>query len=351
MKDTLRQSIVRVADALVQMLERDYENFEPEIGRWDWMPGVGLYGLVRAYETLAEKRYLEFCKAYVDRLLAEDIVSYSINGSILFETVLKLYEYYQAESYQTELRYFLRWLLRSAAKCQNQCYEHSWTEQDVHLVEQVWIDTLYMVGIVLAESYRLLGREDCRDEALLQFLRHQQCLQDPETGLFRHLYECSTGSHLAGAFWGRGNGWMAASVVDLLSAIGGDDPRTRDIVESFRRQMEAVRRVQDSSGMFHTILTDPNTYLEMSSTAALGYAALRGVRLGALEAHFKSVGERAVEAVLAHIKPDGIVDKVSGGTSGFIEYEEYNLIPIGPCLYGQALAIMLLSEYLTMSSE
>jgi unsaturated rhamnogalacturonyl hydrolase len=348
MSEPLAATIHRVAQALIGMLQADYENFVPEIHRWDWMPGVGLYGLIRAHETLGETKYLEYPKHYIDRLLDQEIVSYSINGSIMFEAVLKLYEHTHDPRYEREMVYYLRWLLRSAPKCQNGCFEHTWTEVDVNLTEQVWIDTLFMAGIVLADSGRLLGRADCKAEALRQFATHQACLQDPATGFYRHFYQVDTNSHAAGAFWGRGNGWMAASVADVLEAIGPDDPAHAGIIESFRRQMNAVRAVQEPDGAFHTILNDKNTYVEMSATAALGYAALKGVRLNLLNSEFGAVGERALAAVLSHVGEDGIVKQVSSGTSGFIPYEQYNHIPIIPRLYGQALAILLMTEYLTI---
>ena len=348
MNDQLPGTIRLIADATIVMMRDGYENQEPEIYRWDWQPGVGLYGLLRAYEALGEQRYLDYSQYYINRLLDADHVSYSINGSILFEIVLKLYEFCREERYHTELRYYLRWLLRSAAKCQNGCFEHSWTETDVHLTEQVWIDTLFMAGIVLADSYRLLGREDSRTEVLKQFAAHQICLQDATTGLYRHLYDGHSNGHMAGVFWGRGNGWMAASAVDVLDVMGPDKPAHQDIVESFQRQMETVKQLQDASGMFHTVLDDPNTYLEMSATAALGYAALKGARLDLLGEDFRHVGEKATQVLLAHIQPDGVIDLVSSGTSGFIAYEDYNRIAIAPRLYGQALAILILTEHLRL---
>ena len=132
----------------------------------------------------------------------------------------------------------------------------------------------------------------------------------------------------------------------MLTALGLDDPGCGELVASFQRQMAAVALLQEANGMFHTILDDPATYLEMSATAALGYAALRGARLGILAAEFQSLGDRAVTATLANIKKNGIVTNVSSGTGGFISYEAYNQIPIAPRWYGQALAILLLCEAL-----
>jgi len=346
LQDTLRGQIALVANATITMMREEYEHLDPDIRRWDWQPGVGLYGLVRAYETLGDRRYLDYCKSYVDTLLDQDKVSYSVNGAIVFETVLKLYQHVGDTRYKEELRHFLRWLLYSAPRCQNDCFQHTWNDVKVNLVEQVWIDTLFMTGIVLADCYRLFGRQDCRDEVILQFTAHQRCLQDAQTGLFRHMYETLSDGHKAGAFWGRGNGWMAASAVDVLEAIGVEAQEHRPIVVSFQRQLEAARKLQEPDGMFHTILNDPTTYREMSATAALGYAAIKGVRMGILDTAFLAMGQKAVDATLGNIRPDGIVDNVSSGTSGFIAYEEYNQIPISPRLYGQALVILLLTEYL-----
>jgi unsaturated rhamnogalacturonyl hydrolase len=346
MLNSLPTKIALAADATIQLMQDEYENFLPEINRWDWQPGVGLYGLIRAYEVLGEKKYLDYSQYYIDRLLDAQIVSYSINGSMLFEIVLKLFEHSGQERYKQEMFYYLRWLLRSAARCKNGCFEHTWTEPDEHLTEQVWIDTLFMAGIVLADSYRLFDREDTKAEALVQFERHQACLQDSESGLFRHLYEVSSDSHMAGAFWGRGNGWMAASLVDMVRAIGADTPGAAPIVESFQKQMAGARAVQEPDGSFHTILDDPSTYREMSVTAAMGYGALAGVKLNLLDQSFIDVGERALEVVVGNIAENGVVQNVSGGTSGFIAYEDYNQIPISPRLYGQALAVLLMTEYL-----
>jgi rhamnogalacturonyl hydrolase YesR len=83
----------------------------------------------------------------------------------------------------------------------------------------------------------------------------------------------------------------------------------------------------------------------MSATAALGYAALKGVRLGILDPILWITGERAVQAILSNIKETGIVDNVSSGTAGFIAYDDYNRIPIAPRLYGQALTLLLLTEH------
>ncbi len=340
-----------IADKTVEMLHDEYEDIQPDRERWDWQPGVGLYGIMRAYDILQVPAYLDYCKSYVDRLIDLDQVHYSVNGSIVFDTVLRLYQLTGMRPYLQEMRYFLRWLLRSAARCQNDCFEHTWNDVKVNLAEQVWIDTLFMCGLVLADSYRELRCKACKSEVIQQFVAHQACLQDEETGLFRHLYVTTTDSHMAGVFWGRGNAWMAASIVDVLDAIGWDSSNTDTLVEALRRQAEAVTKIQTPDGAFHTVLDDPGTYQEMSATAGLGYGILKGVRLGLLDDSLHETGAKAARAILDNIESNGVVANVSGGTSGFIDYDEYNQIEIRPTLYGQALAILILGEYRRLGDD
>ena len=91
---------------------------------------------------------------------------------------------------------------------------------------------------------------------------------------------------------------MAASVADMVEAVGVNDPAHAGIIASFKKQMNAVRTVQEPDGAFHTILNDKNTYVEMSATAALGYAALKGVRLSLLDGEFEDGRRTRVEGRL-----------------------------------------------------
>ena len=77
-EQTLREKIALVANATITMLRGECQHHEPDIRCWDWQPGVGLYGLVRAYEALGARQYLDYCKTYVDELLDRDQVSYSV---------------------------------------------------------------------------------------------------------------------------------------------------------------------------------------------------------------------------------------------------------------------------------
>jgi unsaturated rhamnogalacturonyl hydrolase len=100
--------------------------------------------------------------------------------------------------------------------------------------------------------------------------------------------------------------------------------------------------------MWHTLITDPTSYMEASATAGFGYGILKAVRKGYLSERYRETGLRAVRAVLANISGDGELENVSFGTAMGSDLDFYRKIPLTPMPYGQALAILALSEPLRL---
>src|SRR5206468_662309 len=79
-------------------------------------------------------------------------------------------------------------------------------------------------------------------------------------GLFNHALD-------GPAAWGRGNGFAALGLVDVLSALPASHPQRGRLLEIFRRQMAAVRAQQAPDGMWREIVDDPAAYREETATA------------------------------------------------------------------------------------
>jgi unsaturated rhamnogalacturonyl hydrolase len=58
-----------------------------------------------------------------------------------------------------------------------------------------------------------------------------------------------------------------------------------------------------------------------------------------------------VDAVIGSITPDGEVKQVSYGTAIGMNDEHYKEIPLTPTAYGQAMAIMLLTEAMELMNK
>jgi len=181
-------------------------------------------------------------------------------------------------------------------------------------------DDAFMTVPVLVRRWRATGDAADLDAAVAQVHAAHARLFDEERGLFRHLWDLRT-KRATGAFWGRGNGWMALAQVELLAALPADHPRLGRTLEAFRRHMAGVDRCADLVGGWHQVLDRPDSWLETSCTGMLTYALARGVNEGWLDGGHAATARQGWAALGAKILPDGDLIDVCGSTdTGNLDY-------------------------------
>ena len=122
-------------------------------------------------------------------------------------------------------------------------------------------------------------------------------LQQP-SGLFHHDADAPTA-------WGRGNGFGALGLAELLTVLPPEHPERDAVLDIHRRHLAGLRAHQAADGMWHQIVDVPGSYRETSVTAMTLTAMARGLRLGWLDESYRPVVERAWRALLAHVLEDG----------------------------------------------
>ena len=113
---------------------------------------------------------------------------------------------------------------------------------------------------------------------------------------------------------------------------------------SLARQIEALKKYQDECGGWHTLVNEPESYVEMSATSGFCYGILKSVRMGYVGKEYLEVGERGLASLLSNIDEGGAVQNVSYGTALKDNLDYYRNIKITPMTYGQALAVLAMSE-------
>lgn len=122
-----------------------------------------------------------------------------------------------------------------------------------------------------------------------------------DSGLYKH-------SRNGPVHWGRGNGFAAIGVAEYLTYIPAQWRHDGGEIESrFRRHMDALRPLQQPSGMYLQVLDFPGSYQELTATCMIGYAMARGIRLGVLDAGFLPSVMGAWRAVSERIDTAGNV--------------------------------------------
>lgn len=310
---------------------------------WEWPQGVGLFGLWKLYSATKNPNLLKVLEHFYQRQLAIGLPSRNVNTTAPMLAWAFLYEHTGAPEYREACLAWATWIMEEFPRTAEGGLQHI-TSDGVN-EQELWDDTLYMTVLFLAKAGRLFGRQDFVQEAEYQFLLHAKYLLDRETGLWYHGWSFLQNNHFAAALWGRGNCWVTAGIPEYLQIANPPESVRRYLAGLLERQAGALARFQDEGGMWHTLLNDPDSYLETSATCGFGYGLLMGVRLGLLAPEYSTCALKALRPVLNCIDEGGIVQKVSYGTPmGRESRDFYKKIPICPMPYGQALAMNYLLE-------
>lgn len=313
---------------------------------WEWTQGVGLYGMWRLFEKNGEKQYLDILTNYFDKQMKIGFPALNVNTVAPFLTMSYVGEYLHSEKYLRPCSESAAWIMEHFPRTQEGGFQHmtsdSWNKQEL------WDDTLFMTVLFLANMGRIEQNPQYLEEAQYQFLLHAKYLQDRCTGLWYHGWSFLRHDNFAGAFWGRGNCWITMAIPEFLQMAPCTPAVKRMLGQLLQNQVESLEKLQDETGMWHTLIDDPTSYVEASATCGFAYGILRGVHTGLLDAAHETSALRALDAILGYIDGNGVVQQVSYGTPMGRESKNfYKEIPIQPMPYGQALAMLLLIECLS----
>lgn len=179
-----------------------------------------------------------------------------------------------------------------------------------------WIDDVWMIGALQIQAYRATGDIRYLDRAALEIDAYLQRLQQPN-GLFHHGPE-------APFFWGRGNGWVAAGLAELLAELPAGHPRFNAINAGYRKMMAALLRYQADDGMWRQLIDHPDAWKETSATAMFGFAITVGVQKGLLpKVPYQQAAEQAWVALTGYVNANGRLTDVCVGTGQSLDVNYY----------------------------
>lgn len=317
----------------------DYISFDG----WEWPQGVGLYGLTQLWRhreyDLALGRILT---DWFDGAIARGLPGLNVNTTAPLLALSRVWAHTGHDGYGAILSDWADRVMQTAPRTGFGGIQHD--VSDKINTGELWDDTLFMVALFLASYGQAAGRRDLVDEAERQFLIHTHFLADRGTGLWHHGWTFEGRHNFASAPWARGNAWITAGILDLFE-LADISPSVKAFLKSvLTDQVEALLACQHPSGMWHTLLDEPDSYVETSATAGFAYGLLKGARIGLGDDRWRAAGLRALAAVETQIDAAGVVGNVSYGTRMGHDRQHYRDIPIQPTGYGQSLTILALAE-------
>ena len=173
---------------------------------------------------------------------------------------------------------------------------------------RMWIDDMYMITLVQLQAYRATGDRPYLDRAALEMTTYLEKLQQPN-GLFYHAPD-------APFFWGRGNGWVAAGMTEMLRSLDVNHPQRARIMESYRKMMASLLRFQGEDGMWRQLIDRAEAWPETSSTAMFTFAMVTGVKNGWLpERTYGRAARKGWLGLVRYLEPNGDLREVCAGTN------------------------------------
>jgi len=343
-----------VADRLADLVPAVARHtVERDVESEDWEKAVAINGL----HATGDPEFVDAARRLVDRCIATQTsagqFSYgsldhkpwlehshldSMRGisdpAALGQGVLDVYEHTGEERYLKAARKQYEFLETVERTAQGGI---SHRREDVEL----WIDSTYMLCPFLARYGVATGDGDAFDEAARQAKLITERLQDPHTGLCRHMWRETPNSFPQSTFWARGNGWALAGLLDTVERLPDDHPDRDALADTFREVAGAVRERQDASGFFHHVLDDPTSPLETSGTLMFAYAFRKGVDVGLLEADadaYENVARNAIEVTLDLVNDEGGIERVARPPGG-------PEMPFGVTSFGQGWFLLAAEQF------
>lgn len=313
---------------------------------WNWPQGVGLFGIFKYYQFTKDSSALKIITDWFDKQFEVGAPPKNINTMAPLLVLAYLYEDTKDSRYLPYLENWANWAMHKLPRTQEAGFEH--LTYGPENVEQMWDDTLMMTVLPLAKIGTLFNNKSYIEEAKRQFMVHAKYLQDRKTGLWFHGWTFEGNHNYAEALWARGNCWITIAIpeiIDILDLQPGDSLRSF-LLETLNRQVSALMACQHESGLWTTLLNDPNSYVESSATAGFAYGILKSIRKGYVSEAYLDQVETAVAALIEQIDEDGEVKNVSIGTGMGSDLDFYRNIEKTAMPYGQSLSVLALTEYL-----
>ncbi len=329
---------------------------------WFWGDSIGIEGLLDASELTGNSKYLGYVygllKSWIARECCRSEFDYTAPGVALLRvfrstrdqallSAARRHAHYLAGFRKTKGGAFVR-------------YENAAIERPPQIPDRdpdiepvacdggpcVFVDCVHFDGPFFAALYSITGEQRYYDLTLANILPQIELLYERSERLFHHFW-IEREQRPNGILWARGNGWGLLGIALTLEYLNRTAPETERLREVLRDGINRVADLQDTTGAWHTILTDTGSYLETSTAAFFVDIICRAIRLEIVPPRqYAGVVERAMQFLLRHVREDGALEGVSYETFPSTRPEHYRSMPCGAVVpWGQGPLLTAIRSY------
>jgi len=179
-----------------------------------------------------------------------------------------------------------------------------------------WMDDMYMITLLQSQAYRATTNLKYIDRTAREMIAYLDTLQTP-IGLFYHANDVPF-------YWGRGDGWLAAGMAELLTSLPRNNIYRPRIMQGYKDMMKTLLKYQDKNGMWHQLLDDPNAWPETSCTGMFTFAFITGVKNGWLdEKTYGPAARKAWISLCGYLDENNDMREICEGTNKKNDHQYY----------------------------
>ena len=278
---------------------------------WHYSTGILNSAMVRLSEFTADDRYAEYARMQVDYCLAsypffaegpaEDHRPFHFlrkfreldHVGTECAALIRLVEKYPhlKKSYLSYIEKAAGHIRGGQSRLEDGTLVRTWPAEYT-----LWADDLYM-GLSFMAKYGAWKKDrKMLEDAVRQVELFDSYLLNKDNGLYWHGWDQQSGE-VRGAHWGRCNGWMMFAMVTLMDYIKDNKALVDRVLPIFRNHVRNICRYQDSDGMWHQLIDDPQSYKESSCTAIYVYCIAHGIVNGWLDSSYASSALKGWDAI------------------------------------------------------
>lgn len=301
----------QMATTAMEKLFKDARFTNAEKGpTWTYDMGVVLEGIAEVWKNTGDGQYFNYIQNWMDQYVDEEgnirnyrSTEYNIDHVKNGRSLLFLYKVTGKEKY-----------LKASGKLYEQLKNHPRTQEGGFWHKQIypyqmWLDGLYMAQPFYTEYATLLNIPTIYDDVVNQFTYMESHARDPKTGLLYHGWDESRkerwsdpNTGLSKHFWGRGMGWFAMALVDVLDNFPAEHARRDELIQILNRTLTAAAKFQDpKTGVWYDVIdlgTREGNYVEASASSMFVYAFAKAVRKGYVSTSFQKNVDKGYAGLL-----------------------------------------------------
>ena len=291
--------------------------------KWNYTHGLVLTAYSWLWQKNKNPKHFNYIQSYVDHFVNDSgqikdykLQDYNIDKINTGRCLLFLYKQTGLDKYKKAA-----FLLREQLKTHPRTSEGSFWHKKRY-PWQVWLDGIYM-GLPFYTEFGLIFQDStCFDDAANQIILAEKHLRNPKSGLLYHGWDESGDQRwsdpetgLSSHVWGRGMGWYAMALVDVLDYLPQNHPKRPEIIAILNRLAIALEQNCDpETGLWYQVMdrpADKGNYLESTASTMFVYTLIKAVKKGYIDSKYHSIVSLSFNSILEQfikIENDGTLN-------------------------------------------